>query len=77
MATAVGGVPKVVRDHENGIIVPLNNPLKLIEAMQYLLGNKDVRIRMGEKGRELVESSFSQEIITNRLCNIYRNVLDR
>jgi glycosyltransferase involved in cell wall biosynthesis len=77
IATAVGGVPEVVRDHENGILVPPNNPLKLAEAIQYLLDNKDVRIRMGKEGRDLVESSFSLEVITKRLCDIYRNVLDR
>jgi len=34
MATPVGGVPEVIRDGENGILVPVNNPPKLAEAIR-------------------------------------------
>ena len=74
IATPVGGVPEVVRDGKNGILVPRNNPLKLAEAIQYLLDNKDIRIRLGLEGRKLVKRSFSLDVIANKLCSIYRNL---
>jgi len=74
IATPVGGVPEVVRDFENGILVPVNNPQKLAEAIQYLLNDKEVRIRMGREGRKWVTRNFSLEVISKRLCNIYEKV---
>lgn len=75
IATAVGGVPEVVRDGENGILVPLNNPPKLAEAIHYLLDNREIRIRLGVEGRKLIKRSFSLDAVVSRLCNIYRNLL--
>jgi len=75
VATPVGGIPEVVRNHENGILVPPNNPLKLAEAIQYLIDNKDIRIKMGREGRKWVTRNFSLDAIVNRLCSIYQNIL--
>jgi len=74
IATPVGGVPEVVRNGENGILVPRNNPLKLAEAIQYLLDNKDIRIRLGLEGRKWIMENFSLEVVVNKLCKIYRNL---
>lgn len=74
IATPVGGVPEVIRDRKNGILVPRNNPLKLAEAIQYLLDNKDIRIRLGLEGRKWIMDNFSLEVVVNKLCKIYRNL---
>lgn len=75
VATPVGGIPEIVQNHENGILVPPNNPPKLAEAIQYLIDNKDIRTRMGREGRKWVTTNFSLDIITKKLCDIYQNIL--
>ena len=75
VATHVGGIPEIVRNHENGILVPQSNPLKLAEAIQHLLDNKDVRIRLGREGRKSVISNFSSEVVVKKLCKIYKAVI--
>ena len=75
IATPVGGVSEVVRDGENGFLVPLNNPPKLAEAIQHLLDNKDKRIRLGREGRRWMIRSFSLDVIVNKLCNIYNSLV--
>ncbi len=77
VSTRVGGIPEIVQNHENGILVPPNNPLKLADAIQYLIDNKDVRNRMAKKGRIWVVKNFSLDVITERLCNIYQNMLNQ
>jgi len=77
ITTPVGGNPEVIRNSENGILVPPNNPLKLAEAIQHLIDNKDIRIRMGKEGRKWVIKNFSLEVIAKRLCNIYESILSR
>jgi glycosyltransferase involved in cell wall biosynthesis len=77
IATPTGGVPEVVQDGKNGILVPINNPLRLAEAMQYLLDNKDVRTKFGYEGRQLVTKHFSVEVNAINLVRIYKEVLSR
>lgn len=77
IATPVGGVPEVIQSFENGILVPLNNPLKLAEAIQYLLDNKDARIRLGRAGRKLIVKHFSLDVVVSELYNIYKKLVSR
>jgi glycosyltransferase involved in cell wall biosynthesis len=76
VATYVGGIPEIVKNGENGILVPRNNPLKLAEAIDYLLENEDVRIKFGEAGRKWVIENFSIEALIKKLCKIYEVVLN-
>lgn len=76
VATPVGGIPEIVRNNEDGFFVPPNNPQKLAEAIQYLIENKDIRMRMGREGRKRVMKNFSLDVIVKRLCKIYLKVLD-
>ena len=75
ITTPVGGNPEVIRNFENGILVPVNNPLKLAEAINFMLDNKDNRTKMGQKGRELVTKNFSVEVIAKRLRKIYQEMI--
>jgi glycosyltransferase involved in cell wall biosynthesis len=77
ITTPVGGNPEVIQNFENGILVPVNDPLKLAEAINFMLDNKDNRIKMGRKGRELVTKNFSVEVIAKRLCKIYQTMIVR
>ncbi|MDH5483414.1 MAG: glycosyltransferase family 4 protein [Candidatus Bathyarchaeota archaeon] len=76
VATSVGGIPEIVKNHQNGILVPPNKPLELAEAIQYLLDNRNVRTRMGKEGRKSIIREFSLKVIAERLQGIYKNVLN-
>lgn len=75
ITTPVGGNPEVIRNFENGLLVPVNNPLKLAEAVNFMLDNKDNTTKMGRKGRELVTKNFSVEVIAKRLRKIYEEII--
>jgi glycosyltransferase involved in cell wall biosynthesis len=75
IATPVGGIPELVRDYENGFLIPPNNPLKLAEAIEYLLDNKDIRIRMGKAGRKRGVKDFSLEIVAQKLRRVYEQII--
>jgi len=74
ITTPVGGNPEVIRNFENGILVPVNDTSKLAEAVNYLLDDKDRRLEMGRKGREWVIKNFSAEVIARRLRRIYQEM---
>jgi glycosyltransferase involved in cell wall biosynthesis len=75
IVTPVGGIPEVVKDKENGILVPVNDAVRLSEAIQFLLDNKDARIRFGRKGRKSVIENFSIETMASRLRELYEKII--
>ena len=54
-ATAVGGVPSVVRPGETGLLVPAGDPSALADAVNRLLEDGEMASAMGKAGRALVE----------------------
>ena len=77
VASNVGGISDVIREHETGILVPPNDPIKIAESLQYLLCNEKVRRDLGRNGRKLVEKNFSSIVTARRLCKIYEEMLDK
>jgi glycosyltransferase involved in cell wall biosynthesis len=47
VSTAVGGVPEVVTDGENGLLVPPGDPAALADALARLLDDDALRERLG------------------------------
>jgi glycosyltransferase involved in cell wall biosynthesis len=76
IASPVGGIPEIVQNFKNGILVPSDNPLKLAEAIQYLVDNKDIRTKLGQEGRNMVVENFSLETIVKKLFIIYQKLIN-
>ena len=75
VASEVGGIPEIVRDDVTGFIVPPEDPVELARVMERLLEDGDLRRRCGRQGRELVESEFSLDVVAERLCGIYEEMV--
>jgi glycosyltransferase involved in cell wall biosynthesis len=56
ICTDVGGMPEVVRDGENGFVVPPNDPAALADRIARLAADPELRRRLGETGRGDVRS---------------------
>jgi colanic acid biosynthesis glycosyl transferase WcaI len=52
VATSVGGIPDLITDGENGLLVPAGQPEDLAEALARLIGDPPSRMEMGLKGRQ-------------------------
>lgn len=61
VTTAVNGLPDVVIDGETGLVVPEHDPPALADALERLLADPELAVRLGERGRRHVESAFSLE----------------
>jgi glycosyltransferase involved in cell wall biosynthesis len=59
IATAVGGIPEVVRDGENGLLVPQKDPVALAAAIERLRGDSDLRQRLSGQAREFAVQRLS------------------
>ena len=63
IATNVGGVSEIVQHNENGILVNPNNPQQLIDAINKLLVDKDLREKMSATAYEFIISNFSWDAL--------------
>lgn len=71
VATRVGGIPEVLKDGGTGILVPSGDAVALSSAINDLLENKHKAVKMGEAGRNFVESRFSLESVLKEYYNLY------
>ncbi|MER5180893.1 glycosyltransferase family 4 protein [Streptomyces sp. NPDC002896] len=62
-----GGAPDAVLDGETGWVVPGGAPGAAAERIITLLGDAELRKRMGERGREWVEERWRWDLLAERL----------
>jgi glycosyltransferase involved in cell wall biosynthesis len=72
---AVPGCREVVRDGDNGFLVPPRDPAALAAALGRLIGDAQLRRRMGERGRERAVAEFSLEHVVGQTLAIYERLL--
>ena len=65
-----GGTPEVVKDGVTGYLVEFGDTDVLANRLVRLLGNKDLRERMGEAGRRHVENNYTFEHFRRRLLQL-------
>lgn len=55
VSTNVGGMPYLISDEENGLLVPPNDEKQMLAAIEYLLENPGKALGMSRKARKKVE----------------------
>lgn len=75
VTTDVPGCREIVRDGENGLLVPVRDPGALATALRRLIGDPRLRRRMGERGHALVEAEFSAKRVIADTLALYRQLL--
>jgi len=74
VAVNAGGMPEVVRDGINGLLVPPGDSAALASAIRRLLSDRPLMQRMGQAGRERVESEFSIDCMVEGNLQVYRDL---
>ncbi len=73
VASRVGGIPDLVKDGQNGFLFEVGDVEQLAQKLRILLNNKEMAMEMGKRGRELIQSQFSNEkYLSNYLDMINR-----
>lgn len=77
VASAVGGVPEVVRDGNTGLLVPPRDVDALTDALRTLIDNPQLRQQMGAAGVKWVEERYRWDTCVFQMDQVYRQVLGR
>ncbi|MGE5329834.1 MAG: glycosyltransferase family 4 protein [Deltaproteobacteria bacterium] len=74
VATKVGGIPEVISDGENGLLVNPKDIKGMYLKIKNAIENAEARKIMGEKGRNLISSKFSIDKMTKQTLTYYNKV---
>ena len=73
VSTDVTGIPEVLRDGETGLMVPQQDPEALAAAIERLLVDPALRVRLATRARCLIETEFDIVRNTVRIREIFRS----
>lgn len=71
------GSPEVVIPGRTGFLVKPGDHAGLAEAISTLVSDPEMRKRMGEEGRRVVDPAFRAETMVSRISDVYRELLEK
>ena len=75
IATDVPGCREVVIPGENGLLVPLDDPRSLADAISHLASSPALRQRYGAAARRLAVEKFAAKAIGDQTVQLYRDLV--
>ena len=76
VATEVGGIPQVMADRKDGLMIPAKNEKALKDAIKELLEKPDLQKEIGMNARKTVESNYEIGKSVSKLVEIYKHLCD-
>jgi glycogen synthase len=75
IATQVGGVPEIINDKENGLLVPSDNPESLANAIQLLLFSQGLAARISQNAFRTIVERFTIEKVAAQIEAYMANLI--
>ena len=76
VSTAVGGIPEYIRDGQNGLLVPSQDPNAMAGACRILLENKDLAAALGRQAWLECRDLYNPARIAKLTISAYRDAID-
>jgi glycosyltransferase involved in cell wall biosynthesis len=76
VATTAGGIPEIIENGRNGVLVEPGDSIDLAKAIIMLLKNRELRLMLGKDGYETVHTRFSSHNTGLKYETLFADVLD-
>jgi glycosyltransferase involved in cell wall biosynthesis len=73
VSTSIAGIPELIRDGFNGLLVPASSSAAFASALQLLLDDPGLRRSLGVAGRKYVADHYNLRINVSQLASLFRN----
>ena len=77
IATNVGGIPEIVRDGENGLLVRQKDAVALAAAIERLCASPELRERLSRRAREFALEQLNWDATIDALQRTFERAIDR
>lgn len=74
VGTRIGGIPEVISEGVDGLVVSPNNPNELSSAIKKILDNKGLAEKMGENGYAKVKSTFKWNYKVKDTFDVFNSI---
>jgi glycosyltransferase involved in cell wall biosynthesis len=71
VSTTVSGIPELVRDGDNGLLVPPEDPAALADAIASLVSDPAAAARIASAGRATVAAEFDGDALAARMAELF------
>jgi len=75
VATNVGGIPELIENNVNGLLVPSESSEELLNKINELLANKEMSKRLSGAGYDFVMKNLTWEILLPKYIQFYEDLL--
>jgi len=76
IATQVGGIPEVIQNGKEGILISSEDPTALSGAITGLLKDRELRVKLGINAYKKVKEKYSIEVYTKNILEFYKSLID-
>ncbi|AOW17245.1 hypothetical protein LPB03_07100 [Polaribacter vadi] len=76
IATNVGGNPEVIKHGYNGILISPKNSLEIVNSINLLVNDDELRKELGGKAIVNIKKHFSQEKILHQVESVYQKMIN-
>jgi glycosyltransferase involved in cell wall biosynthesis len=77
IATAVGGIPELIRHQQNGLLVPTQNIKAMAAACQSLLNDQALAVRLGRQAWRDCQDFYGPDNIAMQTVEAYQEAINR
>jgi glycosyltransferase involved in cell wall biosynthesis len=74
VSTSVGGIPEAITDGEEGFLIQPGNVDALVNRLSLLLGDFEMRQRMGDAARTKAQALFSVDCVLPKIESVYASL---
>lgn len=75
VTTDVGGIPEVIKDGQNGLVVSAKDSAGMSRAILTLLKDQNLADKLGLAGQELIKEKFSLETLIHEIEDCYEGMV--
>jgi glycosyltransferase involved in cell wall biosynthesis len=76
IATSVGGIPELIQDQRNGLLVPSQNGKAMFAACKKLLDDHTLASRLGRQARHDCRELYRSDAIATQTISAYNQAID-
>ena len=76
IASDIGGISDIIKDSSCGVLVPVGDIKAISNSVITLIDNNSLRQSMGENARDEVGKKFSLDVMSDKVIQLYKGVLD-
>jgi glycosyltransferase involved in cell wall biosynthesis len=76
VTTDTAGCREITHHEDNGLLVPPNNIVALVAALDRLIMDSQLRQQMGKRGREIALNEFSLKLVVKETLLLYEELLN-